>query len=88
MQLMQNLVTQLTQPGMEISDSVLLSEQEVLTDIRHFEEQLSRLTEASDSHALAMRAVYRNLLNHRRKLLAAWRDGHPEEWYLYPPAET
>lgn len=73
---------------MEINDSLPLSEQEVLADIRHFEEELSRMTEASDSHALAMRAVYRNLLDHRRKLLAAWRDGHPDEWYRYPPAET
>lgn len=76
----------MNQPGLETTDGMVLSEQDILTDIRRFEEELSRMTEASDSHALAMRAVYRNLLDHRRKLLSAWRDGHPEEWFRYPPA--
>ena len=84
---MQNLVKLMNQPDMNMNDGVALSEQDVLADIRHFESELDRMSEATDTHALAMRAVYRNLLNHRRKLLSAWRDGHPEEWYRYPPAE-
>ena len=74
--------TNIVDPGSS-SDNDVLDEDHLLADIRGFETELQKLEHADDVRSVAMRKVYVNLLEHRRRLLEAVRDGHPEDWLKY-----
>lgn len=60
-----------------------LDESAIIADIDYFEAKLRAL--ADEGEDAAMRRVYQSLLTHRRRVLAAWRDGHPDRWFDYEP---
>jgi len=57
-----------------------MSEGELLAEIEHFKQRLSQLDLPRNRLEAARRDVYSILLEHRRQLLAALRDGRPGEW--------
>ncbi|MDX1454520.1 MAG: hypothetical protein R3217_03605 [Gammaproteobacteria bacterium] len=65
------------------SENSSFNEEHLLADIRGFEDELQKLEHADDVRSVAMRKVYVNLLEHRRRLLEAVRNGHPEDWLKY-----
>lgn len=65
------------------TDYTKVTENEVLEDIRYFENRLDEIRGAESVYQRARRNVYRILLRHRRQLLAAIRDGRPEAWTEY-----
>lgn len=65
------------------TDYTKVTENEVLSDIRYFEDRLDEIRHAESVYQRARRNVYRILLRHRRQLLAAIRDGRPEAWTEY-----
>lgn len=64
-----------------------LDEPAILADIRYFRERVRLLDAVPDGEDAAMRRVYQSLLEHRRRVLAAFRAGHPERWYEYDPED-
>lgn len=60
-----------------------LDEASILADIAYFEDRLRELDEPRSDRGEAMERVYQALLAHRRRMLAAWRDGRPERWFEY-----
>lgn len=60
-----------------------LDEASILADIAYFESKLAELVSPETDESRAMHRVHLSLLVHRRRLLAAWRDGQPERWSEY-----
>lgn len=59
----------------------------VEADIRYFEHRLAELAGCNNPRDLAQQQVYRLMLRQRRQLLAALRDGRPDAWPEYAPAD-
>jgi hypothetical protein len=53
-------------------------------EIAFYEQKLATIQKPETSHDRGMALVYRAHIRHRRKLLAALRDGRPEAWAEYP----
>lgn len=66
-------------------DYTTLSEEEILADVREFTARLTELDGSSGPVDQTRRQVYVILLQHRQQLLAALRDGNPDNWPEYPP---
>lgn len=66
-------------------DYASLSEEQILADIRHFQDRLDNLAAVQNTYDQARRQVYSILLQHRKQLLAAYRAGHPEQWPEFGP---
>ncbi len=60
-----------------------LTEEILLQEIEYYERKARGVIVPTTRHQRGMLQVYRTLASHRRRLLAAFRDGRPEEWWKY-----
>ena len=59
------------------------TEAQLLEEISEYERKIARVRTSGDYHQAWKLHLYRAHLTHRRKLLAAIRDGRPEAWAEY-----
>ena len=57
--------------------------EELRLEIKYFERKASEARRSQDPEERWKYSLYRDHANHRRKLLAALRDGRPEAWFEY-----
>ncbi len=60
-----------------------LTEDILRQEIDYYENKVKDVVVPTTRHQRGMLQVYRTLASHRKKLLAAFRDGRPEEWLHY-----
>ncbi len=60
------------------------SEIQLLDEIAQYEREVARVRSDGDYHQAWKIYLYKSHISHRRKLLAAVRDGRPQSWAEYP----
>ena len=60
------------------------TEAQLRDEIAHYEQEIARVRSAGDYHQAWKVYLFTAHISHRRKLLAAVRDGRPQAWAEYP----
>ena len=60
------------------------TEAQLLEEIAQYEREMDRVRSAGDYHQAWRTYLFKAHISHRRKLLAAVRDGRPQAWAEYP----
>lgn len=60
------------------------TEAQLLDEIAQYERQMAHVRSAGDYHQAWKVYLFKAHISHRRKLLAAVRDGRPQAWAEYP----
>ena len=60
------------------------TEAQLLREIRYYTRLATQMHLSQDSTDRWRESLYRAHASHRKKLLAALRDGRPEAWFEYP----
>jgi hypothetical protein len=61
-----------------------VNEERLVRDLACYEQQLASIGAPANEHERGLQNNYRTLLRYGRKLLAAVRDGRPDQWIDYP----
>ena len=60
------------------------TEMQLLDEIGQYEREMARVRSEGDYHQAWKVYLFKAHISHRRKLLAAVRDGRPQAWAEYP----